>query len=150
MVLFSGILSTFSFYFYQIIKSPNLQVDKQSISFLIPEGATFRAVQDTLYKYDIVQDMVSFSFIAKLMNYTDAVRPGLYTIRRSMTNIEAVRLLRAGDQTPSRLSFSNARLVGDLYEPVAKYVETNASDFKSALDKYIEDNDDGFNRQPKL
>jgi UPF0755 protein len=147
MVLFSGFLSTFSFYFYQIIKSPNLQVDKQSISFLIPDGATFRAVQDTLYKYEIVQDMVSFSFLAKLMNYTDAVKPGLYTIQPSMTNIEAVRLLRAGNQTPSKLSFSNARLIKDLYEPVTRYVETNVSDFKTALDKYITDNNEGFNRQ---
>lgn len=147
MVLFSGILSTFSFYIYQIIKSPNLQVDKQSVSFLIPERATFRAVQDTLYKYDIVQDMVSFSFLAKLMNYTEVVKPGLYTIRPNMTNIEAVRLLRAGNQTPSRLSFSNARLIEDLYEPVTRYVETDAGEFKTAVNKYIETNDEGFNRQ---
>jgi UPF0755 protein len=147
MVVFTGFLSTFSFYFYQIIKSPNLQVAKQSLSFLIPEGATFRAVQDTLYKYDMVQDMVSFSFLAKLMNYTEAVKPGLYTIQPDMTNIEAVRLLRAGNQTPSRLSFSNARLIEDLYEPVTRYVEATADEFKNELQDYIENNDEGFNRQ---
>ena len=147
MVVFSGLLSTFSFYIYQIFKSPNLQVDKEAISFVIPRGATFRSVQDTLFKYDIVQDMVSFSFLAKLMNYTEAVKPGLYTIQPDMTNITAVRLLRAGNQVPSKLTFSHARLVEELYEPVTRYIEIDSSDFKVAVDEFIGTNTDGFNRQ---
>ena len=134
MVVFSGLLSTFSFYIFQIIKSANLQVDKEAISIVIPRGATFRSVQDTLYKYDIVQDMVSFSFLAKLMNYTDAVKPGLYTIATDMTNIDAVRLLRAGNQVPSKLTFSHARLVEELYEPVTRFIEIDANEFKTTLD----------------
>ena len=98
MVVFAGLLSTFSFYFYQVIRSPNFQVDRQSFTFLIPRNATFRSVQDTLYKYKVVTDMVSFSFLAKLMNYQEAVKPGLYTIEPNMTNIQAVRLLRADQQ----------------------------------------------------
>ena len=132
MVVFSGLLSTFSFYIYQILQSPNLQVEKESISFVIPRGATFRSVQDTLYKYDIVQDMVSFSFLAKLMNYTEAVKPGLYTISPDMTNIDAVRLLRAGNQVPSKLTFSHARIVEELYEPVTRYIEIDSRGFKTA------------------
>ena len=147
MVVFSGLLSTFSFYIYQILQSPNLQVEKEAISFVIPRGATFRSVQDTLYKYDIVQDMVSFSFLAKLMNYTEAVKPGLYTISPDMTNIDAVRLLRAGNQVPSKLTFSHARLVEELYEPVTRYIEIDSRDFKTALDDYIATNTDGFNKQ---
>lgn len=147
MVVFSGLLSTFSFYIYQIFKSPNLQVGKGAISFVIPRGGTFRAVQDTLYKYDIVQDMVSFSFLAKLMNYTDAVKPGLYTIQPDMTNIVAVRLLRAGNQVPSKLTYSHARLVEELYEPVTRYIEIDSNAFKTAVEEYIVSNTDGFNRE---
>jgi len=147
MVVFSGLLSTFSFYIYQIFKSPNLQVDKEAISFVIPRGATFRAVQDTLYKYDIVQDMVSFSFLAKLMNYTNAVKPGLYTIQPDMTNLTAVRLLRAGNQVPSKLTYSHARLVEELYEPVTRYLEIDSTAFKTALEEYILSNTDGFTRE---
>ena len=147
MVVFSGLLSTFSFYIFQIFKSANLQVDKEAITIVLPRGATFRSVQDTLYKYDIVQDMVSFSFLAKLMNYTDAVKPGLYTISADMTNIEAVRLLRAGNQVPSKLTFSHARRVEELYEPVTRYIEIDSNQFKTALDNYITTNADGFNKQ---
>lgn len=147
MVVFAGLLSTFSFYFYQIIQSPNLQVEKSAYSFLIPQGATFRSVQDTLYKYEIVNDMISFSFLAKLMNYTEAVKPGLYTIAPNMTNIQAVRLLRAGDQSPSKITFSHARLLEDLYEPVTRYVGVTPVEFSDALERFVLDNDQGFNQQ---
>jgi UPF0755 protein len=146
MVVFAGLLSTFSFYVYQIFKSPNFQVDKAPVSFIIPVNGNFRSVQDSLYKYDIVQDMVSFSFLSKLMDYTDAIKPGLYTIQPNMTNIEAVRLLRAGNQSPSKLTFSHARLIEDLYEPVTKYIEINADEFKLSLKEFILDNDEDFSQ----
>ena len=114
---------------------------------MIPRGATFRSVQDSLYKYDIVQDMVSFSFLAKLMNYTEAIKPGLYTISPDMTNIAAVRLLRAGNQVASKLTFSHARLIEDLYEPVTRYIEIDSADFKNALESYINSNTEGFSRE---
>lgn len=147
LVVFTGLASTFSFYFYQVIKSPNLQVDKEAINFVIPEGATFRSVQDSLYKSGIVNDMVSFSFIAKLMGYTEAVKPGLYTIDQNMSNIEAVRRLRAGDQAPSNITFSNARLIDDIYEPVTRSIAITPDEFKKAVIDYVDSNDEGFNSQ---
>ncbi len=147
MVVFAGMLSTFSFYVYQIIMAPNFQVDGQDVRFVIPRGATFRSVQDTLYKYKIVNDMVSFSFIAKLMNYTETVKPGLYTIGPNMTNVQVVRMLRAGEQTPSKITFSHARLIDDLYTPVTRYLEISAEEFKEALDTFITTNNEGFTRQ---
>jgi len=145
MVVFAGLSSTFSFYLYQIIMSPNLQVAKSSIEILLPNGANFRSVQDTLYKYRVVQDMVSFSFLAKLMDYTELVKPGLYSIQPNMTNIQAIRLLRSGDQAPSKLSFSHARLIEDLYEPVTRYVEITEADFGMALTNFVSNNNRGFN-----
>jgi UPF0755 protein len=147
MVVFAGLLSTFSFYFYQVIKSPNLQVDRQSFTFLIPREATFRSVQDTLYKYRVVTDMVSFSFLAKLMSYQEAVKPGLYTIAPNMTNIEAIRLLRAGNQSPSKVTFSNARLMEDLYEPITRYLELRPEEFQGAVEAFVASNEDGFSEE---
>lgn len=140
----AGLMSTFSLYIYQIIKTPNLQVDKQATVIVIPEGAVFRSVQDTLYKYYIVQDMVSFSFIAKLMGYQKNVKPGLYRIAPDMTNIEAVSMLRAGEQAPSIITFSHARVIDDLYEPITQHLEMSADEFKIALDNFIQSNNDGF------
>ncbi len=147
MVVFAGLLSTFSFYIFQIIMAPNLQVERAAINIILPKNAVFRSVQDTLYKYGIVEDMVSFSFLAKLMSYTESVKPGLYSIQPNMTNIEAIRLLRSGNQTPSRLSFSHARLIKELYEPVTRYLEIDANDFEQALIGYINNNTEGFRQE---
>lgn len=147
MVVFAGLLSTFSFYFWQIIKSPNLQIDKDPFTILLPKNASFRSVQDTLYKYHIVNDMVSFSFLAKLMDYDQAVKSGLYTIQPNMTNIEAVRLLRAGNQTPSKVTFSHARLIEDLYEPLTRYIEPSPNELALAVNAFINSNENGFNAQ---
>ena len=150
MVVFAGLMSTFSLYVYQVIKTPNLQVGKQPVSFIIPEGANFRSVQDTLFKYNIVQDMVSFSFIAKLLSYQDNVKPGLYTIAADMTNLQAVRMLRAGEQAPSVVTFTNARVLSDLYEPITRNININAHQFEQAVERYIETNEDGFTRESMI
>lgn len=150
MVVFAGLMSTFSLYVYQVIKTPNLQVGKQPVSFIIPEGANFRSVQDTLFKYNIVQDMVSFSFIAKLLSYQDNVKPGLYTIAADMTNLQAVRMLRAGEQAPSVVTFTNARILSDLYEPITRNININAHQFEQAVERYIETNEDGFTRESMI
>ena len=147
MVVFAGLMSTFSLYIYQIVKTPNLQVDKQATVIVIPEGAVFRSVQDTLYKYYIVQDMVSFSFVAKLMSYQQNVKPGLYRIGPDMTNIEAVRMLRAGEQAPSLVTFSHARVIQDLYEPITKHIEIGEDEFKNAVEGYVTSNEDGFTKE---
>jgi len=95
----------------------------------------------------MVQDMVSFSFIAKLMDYTEAVKPGLYTITPNMTNVQAVRLLRAGNQTPTKITFSHARLIKDLYEPITRYLQIDAVDLKKAVEDFVIHNKEGFNQQ---
>lgn len=147
MVVFAGLMSTFSLYIYQVIKTPNILVDKEPAPFIIPKGATFRSVQDTLYKYNYVQDMVSFSFMAKLMSYQENVKPGLYLLESDMTNYDAVRMLRAGEQMPSIVTFSNARVMDDLYEPMTRNLEITAADFKNALEDFVRTNNRGFNSE---
>lgn len=144
MVVFAGLMSTFSLYIYQVIKTPNVLVDKEPAPFIIPKGGTFRSVQDTLYKYNYVQDMVSFSFMAKLMSYQENVKPGLYLLQSDMTNYEAVRMLRAGEQMPSIVTFSNARVMDDLYEPMTRNLEITAAEFKNALEDFVQTNNRGF------
>ena len=69
--------TTFSFYFWQIFRTPNIQLDKQtSFALLIPENATYQTVLDTLNKHDVITDHISFRFLAKLLNYPGKVKPG--------------------------------------------------------------------------
>src|SRR5690349_20908089 len=80
IIFFSFFLATFSYYFYQVFKTPNLQTDKEDRYLLIPTGATYKTVVDSLKKNDMLHDELSFSFLAKLLGYQDKVRPGRYLI----------------------------------------------------------------------
>ncbi len=150
MVLGSVLLSSFAFYAYQIVYSPNFQVGKQNAYLVIPVGGGFDAVRDSLYKYDMVQDVVSFSFLAKLMHYQEAVKPGIYEISANMTNIEAIRMLRSGNQKATYITFSYGRTLQDIAEPITKNIALTKTEFLAAVAAYLPNNPDGFTSQTIL
>ncbi len=147
MLLGSVLFSSFAYYGWQIIYTPNLQVAKEKTYIMIPAEGGFDAVRDTLYKYDIVQDVVSFSFLAKLMNYTEAVKPGIYEIAPNMTNIEAIRLLRAGKQITTFVTYSYGRTLNDIAAPITKNIAVSAEQFLTSVDNYTASNNDGFTKE---
>ena len=123
MIFFSFFFATFTFYFYQVFKTPNLQAEKEERYLLIPTGATYKTVIDSLKHNDMLRDEMSFSFLAKLMGYQDKVLPGRYLITKDMSNREALRKLKGGLQTPVKLTFNNIRLKNELADKVARNLE---------------------------
>ena len=97
-----------------------------------------------LYEQDIIQDAVSFSFIARLMKYDQSVKSGRYLLKKNMTNVEAIRLLRAGIQQPTEITFNNVRLLSELPEKITEGIDIKAEDFDRSLRNYVDSNDLGF------
>lgn len=141
----STLLITFTFYAYQIVFTPNILVDREDRMFIIQSGATFRKVQEDLGRGSFVNDMVSFSFLARLYNYDKAIKPGRYRLRRNMTNLQAIKLLRAGVQEPVKVTFTHVRLIRDLGEPITRNLSISEDQFNKALNEFIATNDQGFN-----
>lgn len=133
IIVFSTMLSSFVFYFYQIYYSPNFLVEKQPRPLTIPTGSTFKDVQRMVFDQRYANELISFSFLAKLMKYQENVKPGLYYIESDMTNPEVIRLLRSGEQTPVNITFNNARLIEDLAPKITKNLEISESDFLNAV-----------------
>ncbi|MBD0257459.1 MAG: endolytic transglycosylase MltG [Cytophagales bacterium] len=133
LVFFSVLLATFSFYFYQIAQSPNLQVDKEDTYLLIPTGAGYSTVMDSLKYKKILHDELSFRFLSKLLKYQEAVKPGRYKIRKNMNNREAILMLRAGRQTPVRLTFNNIRLKEELPGRLSRNLEADSTKLRALL-----------------
>jgi len=123
VLVFSVTLSSFSFYIYQVLSSPNILVEQESRYIYIPSNASFRDVQNILYDGRYVNDPISFSFLAKLMNYDRLVKPGKYLLEAEMNNRDAIRLLRSGEQVPTNITFNNVRLLEDLPEKICKGIE---------------------------
>jgi UPF0755 protein len=150
LIVFTVLLTTFSFYVYQIIKSPNILVGKESKVLFIPKDATFDSVRDSLYIRDFVHDVVSFSFLSRIMNYDVAVKPGRYVLHPNMSNVDAIRLLRAGIQAPIKITFNNVRLVEDLAEKITRTIEINSAEFTEAYNNYSAGNERGMNKETAL
>ncbi|MDL5049327.1 hypothetical protein QQ054_25255 [Oscillatoria amoena NRMC-F 0135] len=77
-ILLSVLLITFSFYAYQICYTPNILVGKEDRYLYIPQEATFETVQKTLHEGGYVQDLMSFSFLSRLLDYDKLVKPGRF------------------------------------------------------------------------
>lgn len=150
----STLLITFTFYVWQLLYTPNILVDGEARTFLIEKGTTFRKLQEELGKNRpegrYVNDMVSFSFLARFMDYDKNIRPGLYGLQPNMNNLEAIRLLRGGEQIPVNVTFTNVRLLEELPEKITKNTGLLATDFEAALNDYIATNQDGFNADNAL
>src|SRR6187551_2030688 len=142
----SVLLITFVFYGYQIAYTPNILVDREDQMFIVRNGYTYRQVQDDLAKGKFVNDFVSFSFLTRLMDYDKEIKPGRYALRRNMTNIEAIRVLRAGIQEPVNVTFTHVRLLSELGEKITKNTGLSAAEFYQALDQFVETNQEGFSK----
>ncbi|MEO1256051.1 MAG: aminodeoxychorismate lyase, partial [Bacteroidota bacterium] len=60
LVVFTMMLSSFAFYTYQILYTPNILVEQPDRYFAIPKGTTFKELQKELSDQRIVNDLVSF------------------------------------------------------------------------------------------
>ncbi|MDX1629999.1 MAG: endolytic transglycosylase MltG [Fulvivirga sp.] len=145
LLLFSILLSSFAFYIYQMLYSPNILVDKDDRRLIIDEDETFSSLQDKLYDENYIHDLVSFSFLAKMMDFDKSIKPGLYLLESNMSNLEAIRLLRSGKQEPVNVTFNNVRLIGELPKKITANLLMSSEEFESALIEFTANNEYGFN-----
>lgn len=129
MILFivlTILIASFAFYLYQALYSANFNIQagepKINRILYIPKGATFQDVIQTLKKEQLISNVVSFAFIAKLVNYQENVKAGAYLIEPNESNLSVIRKLRGGRQTPIRLTFNNIRTKEDLAERISQQV----------------------------
>ncbi|MFM9838483.1 MAG: endolytic transglycosylase MltG [Cyclobacteriaceae bacterium] len=147
LVLFlvgSVLLISFTFYAYQIIYVSNILVERDDKVFIVKPNTTYRKVLEDLGKGYFVNDIVSFSFLARLSGYDKNIAPGRFILRRGMTNLEAIRILKSGKQDAVKLTFSYVRLQSELAEKLTKNIGVSPEEFDDALADFVANNKEGF------
>lgn len=134
ILLFSLVSAMFSYYVWQIFKTPNFNVKGGSFAILIPKGADFEQVLDTLKKHDVVRDQLSFRFLAKAMGVSTKVRPGRYLVNKESGNWELLRKMRNGKQDALRITINNFRLKEDIASKLGKQLAYDSTYIKTMLD----------------
>lgn len=133
VALFS-IIITFSG--YQYFFTPNFLISddvKDEYYLYIPQEADFKQVVDSLQKNEVLHDVLSFSFVAKIMKYQDHVKAGRYLIKRKSNNLEVVKKLKHGIQDPLNVTFNNVRTKSDLAEKISTRLEADPKEMLALL-----------------
>lgn len=145
-LVLSTLTITFIFYGYQMLYTANILVDKDDKVFIIHSGSTYRKVQEDLGAGGFVNDMVTFSFLARLSGYDKEIVPGRYILKRNMTNLQALRILKSGKQEVVKVTFSYVRLRGELIKKMTQYVGVSAEELDEAIDDFVKNNNEGFTK----
>ncbi len=143
----SVLLISFTFYAYQIIYVANILVERDDRVFIVKPGATYKTVLLDLGKGNFVNDMVSFGFLARLSGYDKKIVPGRFILRRGMTNLEAIKILKTGKQEPVKVTFSYVRQTDELAEKLTKNIGVTPDEFIEALEDFVNNNKDGFTKE---
>jgi UPF0755 protein len=121
ILVFSLITAMFSYYIWQVFKTPNFNIEKgKTFELLIPANAQFSSVLDTLKKYDLVRDQLSFRFLAKILKYPERIKAGRYLIYSTSGNWEILRKLRNGRQDALKVVVNIWRLKEDIAGKLSK------------------------------
>ena len=134
ILVFSLVTAMFSYYVWQIFKTPNFNVKGDSYAILIPKGADFKQVLDSLDKHDVVRDKLSFRFLAKVLGVAEKVKPGRYVVGPESGNWELLRKMRNGRQDALRITINNFRLKEDIAGKLGKQLPYDSTYIKKMLD----------------
>jgi UPF0755 protein len=128
-------LVCFSYYFYQIFFTSNIETKGKSAYVVIPRGANWKTALEAIDKTGAVVDKLSLHFVARLMKYDKpgAVKPGNYELKNGFTNRQLINVLKSGAQSPVRLTFNTVRLRSELVTKLASQVDVPAARLDSLL-----------------
>ena len=101
--------------FFRTFFSENVR--NRDVTVVVPPGASFEQVMDTLRKYEVLKSEESFHKTADALKYK-TIRVGKYDISGCRTNLDLVRLLRRGQHYPVKFTFNNVRTVDQLVEKI--------------------------------
>lgn len=121
-----GLGAVVFFYANKFALKDNVKPDQLKTELLIPKGATFNQVVDSLMQNDILIHEASFRQIAQLKGYDKAVKAGRYIIKNDWNNLQLVNALRSGNQSPVRLVINNVRTKEELAGKIANQIELDS------------------------
>lgn len=115
------------------VMGPATTFGEESRVVLLPTGADFEVVMDSLKAAGAVRDEHAFRLLAERKNYVGRVRPGRYRIARGTSMNALLNTLRAGEQEPVRVTFSNVHDLPELAGRVARVLEPDSLAFLGAF-----------------
>ncbi len=123
--LFVG-MTFYFFWFHPTFLKDNVASLTKNNYLIIPTGAGFSQVADSLTLSGTIINKKSFVACAERIGYTSNIKPGRYLIESGWNNLTLVRHLRSGNQQPVRLTINNVRTLEELAGKIAGQIEPDS------------------------
>lgn len=130
-----------------MLYTPNINIDTEDdLVFSIDRGTSFKELQNNLYDTKVVNDLITFSFLSRMMGYDENVQPGHYTLKPDMTNLETIRFFNRGNPVV-KVQFHNARTIDNLASIFSKRLAMDSAEWSQYFSREEVQNELGFNRE---
>ena len=106
---------------------------KKSGLLYIHTHADFQQVLDSLNRGQYLKDISTFKWLAVRKNYINRIQPGAYMVKSGWNNNQLIDMLRAGIQSPIKVTFNNIRFREDLAARLSHYLESDSTAFFNVL-----------------
>lgn len=116
--------------FYKTFLSENVQ--NREVTVVVPPGADFEQVMDTLRKYEVLKSEETFRKTAEVLKYRK-IKIGKYDISDCRNNLDLVRILRRGQHYSVKFTFNNVRTADQFVEKVGNKFFFEPSELRAML-----------------
>jgi UPF0755 protein len=124
-----------------------IHAEKPGKVLIIPTGASYEQVVDSIISNHILKNVRLFEWVAKKKNYPALIKPGRYVIDKDFSYNSFVNMLRSGHQTPIRLTFQNIRTLNQLAGKIGRQIEADSAQIMSFLSDESNYAADGFKKE---
>jgi UPF0755 protein len=143
----SLVFSLIIFISYGIFSGPKVKIKETRSVICIPEGAVYPTAMDSVRKHLEIKNIKAFEWLAARKHYPAHVKPGKYVFTKNLSYNELINILRAGRQTPVKITFSNIRSLNDLAGKIGGRIEADSASIITFLSDPSNYSGDGFTRE---
>ena len=152
LILYSLLCSVILFaaaavFLYRTLFGLSIHPEIPNKSIIIPTGATYEQVVDSLVSNNILKNIKLFNWVAKKKKYPGLIKPGRYLIDKDFSYNSFVNMLRSGHQTPVRITFQNIRTLNQLAGKIGRQIEADSAHIMNFLSDESNYADDGFKKE---
>jgi UPF0755 protein len=113
--------------------------------FYVRTGYDYNSVKKSLVEQQVLGNTFFFDLIAKQLKYPQKVKAGRYEIKKGMSTLSLVRMLRSGNQAPVNFVITKLRLKEELAQKIAANFETDSASVMQVLNDPANHNKYGVN-----
>lgn len=119
---------------YEDVLAGNINLPKGEKAFIyIYTNKSFAENMEVIRERGVMHNTTSFERLAQVTGYSDLVKPGRYEVTADVNNMELLRLMVSGRQTPVDVTFKQAKRNEDLAAYWGNQLEADSMELLALL-----------------